>query len=100
VNLEKLGTLIHTKREEVGIPLAKAAQKAGIGRSTLWILERGKSPQTGKPSRPSKDILERLAEVLHMSQAETEGLLALADYKVTGEHLSTSRNVPPAEQWG
>ncbi len=83
MNLIKLGTLIHTKREEVGIPLAKAAQKAGIGRSTLWIIERGEDPKTGKPSRPSKDKLERLAEVLHMNQAETEELLSLADYHIT-----------------
>jgi len=91
VNLEKLGTLIHNKREEVGIPLAKAAHKAGIGRSTLWILERGKSPQTGKPSRPSKDILERLAEVLHMDQDEQAEALALADYKVDKQSQQISR---------
>jgi DNA-binding GntR family transcriptional regulator len=91
VNLEKLGTFIRCKREEVGIPLAKAAQKAGIGRSTLWILESGKNPKTGKPSRPSKDILERLAEVLHMNQDELAQALALADYKVDKQPQQISR---------
>lgn len=90
MNLEKLGTLIQKKREDVGIPLAKAAKKAGIGRSTLWILERGESPQTGKPARPAKDILERLAEALYMSQEETDELLLLADYRVAKQPSYTS----------
>jgi transcriptional regulator with XRE-family HTH domain len=100
VNLEKLGTIIHNKREEVGISLTKAAQKAGIGRSTLWILESGKNPKTGKPSRPSKDILERLAGALHMSQDELEEALSLADYKVGTQPAQTSNQVPPALQKG
>ena len=82
MNLEKLGTLIHNKREEAGMPLATAAKRAGIGRSTLGIIEAGVNPQTGKPSRPAKDILERLTETLHMSQTEIEELLSLADYTV------------------
>ncbi len=100
MNLEKLGTFIHNKREEAGIPLAKAAQKAEIGRSTLWILEQGKNPKTGKPSRPSKDILERLAVVLHMSQAETEEVLSLADYKVSTQPAQISNQVSLALQTG
>jgi transcriptional regulator with XRE-family HTH domain len=99
VNLEKLGILIHNKREEAGIPLSKAAKRASIGRSTLWIIERGENPQTGRPSQPSKDILERLAEVLHMSQAETQELLSLADYAVarpaTGQSLRQSPSSAP-----
>jgi transcriptional regulator with XRE-family HTH domain len=82
VDLEQLGGLIHYKREEAGIPLSTAAKRAGIGRSTLWIIERGENPQTGNPSRPSKETIERLAQALHMSQAETEELLSLADYTV------------------
>lgn len=96
MNLIELGTFIHTKREEVGIPLAKAAQKAGIGRSTLWIIERGEDPKTGKPSRPSKDKLERLAEVLHMSPAETEELLSLADYHVARQPSQASNHISVA----
>ena len=100
MDLKKLGTIIHTKREEVGIPPSVLAEKTGIRRPTLWIYERGENPKTGKPSRPSKDKLERLAAVLHMSKEETEELLALADYKATGELLSTLSDVPPAQQWG
>jgi transcriptional regulator with XRE-family HTH domain len=96
VNLEKLGILIHNKREEAGIPLSKAAKRAGIGRSTLWIIERGENPQTGRPSQPSKDILERLAEVLHMSQAETEEMLSLADYAVARPATGQGRRQLPS----
>jgi guanylate kinase/transcriptional regulator with XRE-family HTH domain len=90
VNLEKLGTFLHSRRREAGIPLAKAAQRAGIGRSTLWIIESGNNPKTGKPSRPSKEILERLAEVLHLSQDELEEVLSLADYTVTKQLRNVS----------
>ncbi len=96
MNLEKLGAVIHNKREEVGVPLAKAAQKAGIGRSTLWILEHGKNPKTGKPSRPSKDILERLAEVLRMNQDELAEALTLADYHVTRQSSQASNHISAA----
>jgi len=100
LNLEKLGTFIHNKREEAGIPLAKAAQKAGIGRSTLWILEHGNNPKTGKPSRPSKDILERLAQVFHMSQDELDEAFALADYQACTQPAQASSHVPPTLQTG
>src|SRR5436853_2386663 len=83
MDLEKLGTIIRNKREEIGIPPSILAEKTGIRRPTLWIYERGENPKTGKPSRPSKDKLERLAEVLQMSQAEKEELLSLADYQIT-----------------
>jgi transcriptional regulator with XRE-family HTH domain len=90
MDLKKLGTLIHNKREEIGIPPSILAEKTGIRRPTLWIYERGENPKTGKPSRPSKDKLERLAEVLHMSQEETEELLSLADYTVAQQPRQSS----------
>lgn len=98
MKLEELGTFIHNKREEAGIPLAKAAQKAGIGRSTLWILEQGRNPKTGKPSRPSKDKLERLALVLHMSQDELEEALSLAGYQITKHPQQSSNHITPTLQ--
>src|SRR5216684_3894370 len=98
MDLKKLGTLIRTKREEIGISPSILAEKTGIRRPTLWIYERGENPKTGKPSRPSKDKLERLAEVLHMSQAELEELLALAGYQVSKQPSQTSNQVSLALQ--
>src|SRR5437764_6956585 len=98
MDLEKLGKMIRQKREEIGIPPSVLAEKTGIRRPTLWIYERGENPKTGKPSRPSKDKLERLAEVLHMSQIETEELLSLADYKLPKQQQQTSSQVSPTLQ--
>lgn len=98
MDLKKLGTIIRNKREEIGIPPSVLAEKTGIRRPTLWIYERGENPKTGKPSRPSKDKLERLAAVLHMSQVDTEELLSLADYKVTKQQQQTSSQAAPTLQ--
>lgn len=82
MDLKKLGQQLHNKREALGIPLAALARKASVGRSTLWTLERGENPKTGKPSRPAKDILERLATALHLTATELDELLVLAGYQV------------------
>src|SRR6266487_2311983 len=96
MDLKKLGTIIRNKREEIGIPPSILAEKTGIRRPTLWIYERGENPKTSKPSRPSKDKLERLAAVLHMSQAETEELLSLADYHITRQPSQASNHISAA----
>ena len=101
MNLKKLGSLLHDKREALGIPLAALARKASVGRSTLWTLERGENPKTGKPSRPAKDILERLATALRLSQAERDELFLLAGYQVEHalpQETSTSLVTKYAEQ--
>lgn len=85
MNLKQLGSLLHDKREALGIPLAALARKASVGRSTLWTLERGENPKTGKPSRPAKDILERVAIALRLTPSETHELLTLAGYEI--EHI-------------
>ncbi len=82
MDLKKLGQQLHNKREALGIPLAALARKASVGRSTLWTLERGENPKTGKPSRPAKDILERVATALHLASTELDELLILAGYQV------------------
>jgi guanylate kinase/transcriptional regulator with XRE-family HTH domain len=90
MDLKKIGTLIRKKREEIGISPSVLADRVGIRRPTLWIYERGENPKTGKTSRPSKDKLERLAEVLRMSPSETEELLSLADYTIDRQPLQNS----------
>ncbi len=80
MDLKRVAAIIHEKREASGIPPAVLARKAGVGRTTLWILERGENPKTGKPSRPAKDLLERLGTVLCLTPAELDELLDLAGY--------------------
>ena len=80
MDLKRVGAIISEKREALGIPPAVLARKAGVGRTTLWILERGENPRTGKPSRPAKDLLERLGAALCLTPAEVDELLDLAGY--------------------
>lgn len=75
-----LGEMLREKIEASGIPAAVIARRTGIGRTTLWVLERGENPKTGKPSRPSQDKLERLAQVLGLDPDERVKLLQLAGY--------------------
>jgi transcriptional regulator with XRE-family HTH domain len=82
MDLKALGAYIHNKRQSLGISPSELAGKAEVGRTTLWILERGENPKTGKPSRPTKDLLERLGFVLCLEPAEIDTLLELAGYTV------------------
>lgn len=100
MDLKKLGSIIRNKRVEIGIPPSILAAKLEISRPTLWVWERGENPRTGKPSRPSKHALERLTEVLHMSQAELEEILTLAGYQVSTKPTQTPNQVSATIQTG
>jgi transcriptional regulator with XRE-family HTH domain len=76
MDLQKLAEELTSRRKQLGMPLAEVARRTGIERYTLWVYERGKNPRTGKPSRPAKDRLERLAAVLSVDPDEQEDLLA------------------------
>jgi transcriptional regulator with XRE-family HTH domain len=80
MDLKELGRLLRNRRQALGIPAAVVARRAGIGRTTLWQVERGENPRTGKPSRPGKDKLERWAAALGFDRSELPGLMELAGY--------------------
>lgn len=97
MDLKALGAYIHNKRESLGISPSELASKAEVGRTTLWILERGENPKTGKPSRPTKDLLERLGFVLCLEPAEIDALLELAGYTVRRPSVvSPPQQITPA----
>jgi transcriptional regulator with XRE-family HTH domain len=85
MDLKKLAEVLTERRERIGISRAELARRAKLGRSTLWIYERGESPATGEPTRPAKDKLERLAAVLTFSPDDQQmfltQLLELAGYE-------------------
>jgi transcriptional regulator with XRE-family HTH domain len=85
MDLKKLGEVLTERIERIGISRAELARRVRMSRSTLWIYERGESPETGAPSRPAKDKLERLAEVLTFTPNERQQfvaqLLELAGYE-------------------
>ncbi len=80
-DLRRLGETLRKKREELGVPMAVLARKTHIGRSTVWVVERGENPKTGKPSKPGKDKLERWIKMLRFSPEEQGHILTLAGYQ-------------------
>jgi transcriptional regulator with XRE-family HTH domain len=85
MDLKKLAEVLSQRRELIGITQSELARRAKIGRSTLWVYERGESPETGEPARPAKDKLERLAAALTFNPDERQifldELLELAGYE-------------------
>lgn len=75
--LVQLGNLLRTQRHQLGLSLRELANRAGVAPSYLSFLERGRNPSTNRPSRPSVDILRRLAQELEI---DANILLALADH--------------------
>lgn len=94
IDLKALGAYIHNKRTSLGISSTELANKAEIGRTTLWILERGENPKTGRASRPAKDLLERLGLALCLAPDEIDVLLELAGYKVRRPSSPSTTPVP------
>jgi transcriptional regulator with XRE-family HTH domain len=76
MDLKKLAEVLTARRERIGISRAELARRAKLGRSTLWIYERGESPVTGEPTKPAKDKLERLAAALTFNPDEHQMFLA------------------------
>lgn len=75
-----LGHLLREVRLGLGIPQAVLARRANIGRNTVWVTERGENPKTGKPSRISKERLERWMDTLQIGPEEQADILVRAGY--------------------
>ena len=61
------GDLIKQYRTDHGISMASFAEKAGITKGYVSLLESNKHPKTGKPIIPSVDVLKRIASAMNMS---------------------------------
>lgn len=58
---ENLGAWLKAKRLAASLSLRQAALAAGVDHARLMDLERGVDRNTGKPTRPRRETLERLA---------------------------------------
>lgn len=76
--LLRLGERLKRRRKELGITAKDVATSAQITPAYLWMLEAGVNTKTGRPSRPSVDILARLASKLQLPREE---IFALAGYE-------------------
>lgn len=79
-NLKRVGEILFKRRNEIGIKTTILARKSGVGRTMIWVIERGFNPSTGKPSRLSKDKLEKLCEALLIDPETQKELMKLSGY--------------------
>ncbi len=87
MELRALGQYLAQRRKELGIPVAAVARRAGIARSTVYAVESGKDPRTGKPPRPRPELLERWAQALELPLGH---ILELAGYVGRGRPVAAS----------
>jgi transcriptional regulator with XRE-family HTH domain len=72
-----LGAFLKAERQRRGWTIRQAAEKAGVSHNRLVEVERGAKYSTDRPTAPSRELLERLAEAYSLSGTL---LLALAGY--------------------
>lgn len=77
--LEDLGTRVEERRREAGKSAREIALATGISPVYLRVIETGRNAKTGRASRPSAEVLVRLAQALEM---EPDDLLTRAGYMV------------------
>jgi transcriptional regulator with XRE-family HTH domain len=76
--LDELGSAVETKRRDLRRSAREVADAAGISAVYLRVIETGLNPKTGRASRPSPEVVVRLARALGMPP---DALLALAGYQ-------------------
>lgn len=84
-DLIAFGVRLQELREAVGLSRRELADRADISPSFLRVLESATNPKTNKPSKPSSQHVERLAQGL---DADVGELLALAGQEPAGENGS------------
>lgn len=72
----KLGEIIRKHREENNMTMDSFAQKAGLTKGYISMLEKGKHPKTQKPIDPSLSTIKQISEVLGI---ELNDLLQMLD---------------------
>lgn len=82
--LADLGTRVEERRREAGKSAREIALATGISPVYLRVIETGRNSKTGRASRPSAEVLVRLAQALEM---EPDDLLTSAGYtELRAEH--------------
>jgi tetratricopeptide (TPR) repeat protein/transcriptional regulator with XRE-family HTH domain len=92
-SLRQLGTRLKERRKQLRMPAKEVAAAAGITPTYLWMLEAGTNPKTKRPSRPSVNVLAKLAATLQLPPDE---LFALAAYPALSRREPTDADQAPA----
>lgn len=77
MNLLKLGKYLGERRHQLGLRALEVAKKARVSRAYLSIIETGRNPRTGRPSKPSLEVLVLLSKILDLDLSD---LVKLAGY--------------------
>ncbi len=93
-NIVKLGKLLRSRRETLGLSLREAARRANVDKGTVSHIEQGHI------RNPGADVLMAIAQVLRMPMGD---LFAVAGWMPKGElptlmpYLRTKYNLTPDE---
>ena len=61
-----LGDLIKKYRDDNGMSMADFAEKSGLSKAYVSLLEKNRNPKTGKEITPSVDIIKKVADAIGM----------------------------------
>lgn len=91
-----LGDVIKKYREEHSMSQASFAQKSGISKGYISMLENNRNPSTGKPLVPTYTIFEAVAKVIGCS---TNHLIEMMneDQMIVFNQTSHAMDCPPDE---
>ena len=64
------GEIVKAYREKNNLSMAEFAQRAGISKAYIGVLERGENYETGKAVAPSIKMLSKLASAMCMTLSE------------------------------
>lgn len=76
-SLRQFGTVLRQARRERGLSARRLAEQSELSAVYLLTLETGVNRRTGRPSQPSPEIVERLAQTLNI---DPDSFLTLAGY--------------------
>ena len=77
MRVDELGRYLKSLRTAKGLTVRNAASLIGVSASRLAEIERGKTYHRDQPTRPSRELIEQMADAYEMSR---EILLTAAGY--------------------
>ena len=72
----KLGSIIHSYRKEHKLSMDALAERSGLSKAYIAILENEKNPISGKPAKPSLETIQKLAKSMKLT---TDDLISMMD---------------------
>jgi transcriptional regulator with XRE-family HTH domain len=87
VDLQRLGTMLKERREFIGLTRGTVARRVRVARNYIKLIEEATPRKNGRPSQPSRDVLQRWGKVLLWDDQR--------DIDATQELLSLAGHEPP-----